>query len=64
MNSIKLPKLRLFVHLFGIYLAFISAVNKTLKPKYLMHNFHFIDNSNIRKEHPWKDGLHLNLKIC
>ena len=40
--------------------AFICAVNKTLKAKYLMHNFHFIDNSNIKKEHLWKDGLHLN----
>ena len=40
--------------------AFICAVNKTLKAKYLMHNFHFIDNSNIKKEHLWKDGLDLN----
>ena len=40
--------------------AFISAVNKTLKAKCFMHNFHFIDNSNIKKEHLWKDGLHLN----
>ena len=39
---------------------FISAVNKTLKAKCLMHNFHFIDNSNIKKEHLWKDGLYLN----
>ena len=23
-------------------------------------SFHFIDNSNIEKEHLWKDGLHLN----
>ena len=40
--------------------AFISAVNKTLTAKCLMHNFHFIENSNIKKEHIWKDGLHLN----
>ena len=39
---------------------FINAVNKTLKAKCLMHNFHFIDNSNIKKEHLRKDGLHLN----
>ena len=30
-------------------LAFISVVNKTLKAKCFMHNFHFIDNSNIKK---------------
>ena len=41
-------------------LAFISAVNKTLKAKCLMHNFHFIDNSNIKKELIWQDSLHLN----
>ena len=25
-----------------------------------MHNFHFIDNSNIKKKHLCKDDLHLN----
>ena len=25
-----------------------------------MHNFHFIDNSNIKKVYLWKDGLQLN----
>ena len=25
-----------------------------------MHDFHFIDNSNIKKELFWKDGLHSN----
>ena len=39
---------------------FISAVKKALKAKYLMHNFHFIDNSNIKKVYLWKDGLQLN----
>ena len=39
---------------------FISTGNKTLKAKRLIHNFHFIDNSNIKKKHLWKDGLHLN----
>ena len=40
---------------------FISAVKKALKAKCLIHNFHFIDNSNIKKEHLWKHDLHLNL---
>ena len=40
--------------------AFISTVKKTLKTKCIMHNCHFIDNSNIKKEHLWKDGLQLN----
>ena len=39
---------------------FISAVNKTLKAKCLLQNLNFIDNSNIKKKHHWKDGLHLN----
>ena len=25
-----------------------------------MRSFHFFDNSNIEKEHLWKDGLYLN----
>ena len=28
---------------------FISAVNNILQDKYAMHQFHFIDNSNIKK---------------
>ena len=40
--------------------AFISAINKILKAKCLMHNFHCIDNSNIKTERLWKDSLHLN----
>ena len=40
--------------------AFISAVNKILQVKYATNQFYFIDNSNIKKEHLWKDGLHLN----
>ena len=40
--------------------AFISAVNNILQDKCATHQFHFIDNSNIKKEHLWKDGLHLN----
>ena len=40
--------------------AFISAVNNILQDKCATHQFRFIDNSNIKKEHLWKDGLHLN----
>ena len=40
--------------------ALISAVNNILQDKCATHQFHFIDNSNIKKEHLWKDGLHLN----
>ena len=40
--------------------AFISAVNNILQVKYATNQFYFIDNSNIKKEHLWKDGLHLN----
>ena len=40
--------------------AFISAVNKILQDKCATHQFHFIDNSNIKKEHLWKDGVYLN----
>ena len=40
--------------------AFISAVNNILQDKCTTHQFHFIDNSNIKKEHLWKDGLHLS----
>ena len=39
---------------------FISVVNNILQDKYATHQFHFIDNSNIKKQHLWKDGLHLN----
>ena len=40
--------------------AFISVVNNILQDKCATHQFRFIDNSNIKKEHLWKDGLHLN----
>ena len=40
--------------------AFISAVNNILQDKCATHQFHFIDNSNIKKEYLWKDGFHLN----
>ena len=40
--------------------AFISAVNNILKDKCATYQFHFIDNSNIKKKHLWKDDLHLN----
>ena len=40
--------------------AFISAGTKYLRAKCLIHIFDFIDNSNIKKEHLWKDCLHLN----
>ena len=40
--------------------AFISAVNNILQDKCATHHFHFIDNSNIKKEHLCKDDLHLN----
>ena len=39
---------------------FISAVNNILQDKCATHQFHFIDNSIIKKEHLWKDGLYLN----
>ena len=40
--------------------AFLSAVNKIPQDKCATHQFHFSDNSNIKKENLWKDGLHLN----
>ena len=40
--------------------AFISTVDNILQDKCAVHQFHFVDNSNIKKEHLWKDGLHLN----
>ena len=39
---------------------FISAVNNILQDKCATHQFHFIDNSIIKKEHLWKDGLYPN----
>ena len=40
--------------------AFISAVNNILQDTCAIHQFHFIDNSNIKRKYLWKDGLHLN----
>ena len=40
-------------------LVFITAINGNMKAKCLMHNFHFIDHSYIKKEHLWKEGLSL-----
>ena len=40
--------------------ASISVVNKILQDKCAKQQFRFIDNSNIKKEHLWKYGLHLN----
>ena len=40
--------------------ASISVVNKIIQDKYAKQQFHFIDNSNIKKEHLCKYGLHLN----
>ena len=40
--------------------AFISAVNNILQDKCATHQLRFTDNSNIKNEHLWKDGLHLN----
>ena len=37
--------------------AFIGAVNNIIQDKYETHQFHFIVNSNIRKEHLWEGGL-------
>ena len=58
---------------FGVKSVFISSFTfgtdatrlllvkkRTLKAKCLIHNFHFIDNSNIKKEHLWKNSLYLN----
>ena len=39
---------------------FINAINKTLKATCVMHNFHFIDHSNIKKEHFWEKALHFS----
>ena len=38
---------------------FIGAANNILQNK-CATQIHFIDNSNITKEHLWKDGIHLN----
>ena len=38
----------------------ISAVNHILQDKCATNQFHFIDNSNVKKEYLWKDGLHQN----
>ena len=43
--------------------AFISVVNNILQDKCATHQFHFIDNSNIKREHLWKDGHHLNRSV-
>ena len=40
--------------------AFINAVNNILQDTCVTHQFHFIDNLHIKKEHIWKDDLHLN----
>ena len=33
---------------------------KASQVKYLKHHFYFIDNSNIKKKHLWKNGLLMN----
>ena len=38
---------------------FIGVVDNILQNKCATHQFHFIDNSNKKKEQLWKDGLHL-----
>ena len=38
----------------------INEVNGILKEKCQTYGFTFIDNDNIKKEHLWKDGTHLN----
>ena len=38
----------------------IEAINKLLSTYANSHNFIFLDNSQIRREHLWKDKLHLN----
>ena len=40
--------------------AFICVVNNILQDKCAIHQFDFIDNSNIKREPLWKYGLHLN----
>ena len=40
--------------------AFISAFNNVGRDKCGTHQFYFIDSWNMKKEHLWKDGLHLN----
>ena len=39
---------------------FISVVKNILQGKCAMHQFRFIGNLNVKKEHLWKDGLHMN----
>ena len=38
----------------------INEVNGILKEKCQTYGFTFINNDNIKKEHLWKDGTHLN----
>ena len=37
----------------------INEVNDVLKERCVVYGFDFINNSNIKREHLWKDGTHL-----
>ena len=37
----------------------ISELNDVLKERCIVYGFVFLNNSNIKKEHLWKDGTHL-----
>ena len=49
-----------FVSIVTVNTRRIGAVNKVLQDKCATHQFHFIDSSNIEKEHLWKEGFDLN----
>ena len=38
----------------------VSTINNFLLHKQTLHNFTFIENNNITREHMWKDKIHLN----
>ena len=38
----------------------INEINRLLQLNAGTHNYKYLDNSNIRNEHLWKDKLHLN----
>ena len=38
----------------------VSSINNFLRHRQSTHNFTFIENTNITREHIWKDKIHLN----
>ena len=43
-----------------LYQANVDELNRILKSYASIHNYKFIENSNINQNHLWKDKLHLN----